>query len=97
MLFCSVRCQASSGETTIEGILYLMSDRITDSTIKGFLYQFNKTILEIANADDEDIITVEGVVEDVDILSASGELEAIQYKYHESKEKFTPQAFTPNG
>ncbi len=67
-----------------------MSDRVADSTIKGFLYQFNKTILEIANADDEDIITVEGVVEDVDVLSASGEVEAIQCKYHESKEKFTP-------
>ncbi len=67
-----------------------MSDRVADSTIKGFLYQFNKTILEIANADDEDVITVEGVVEDVDVLSASGELEAIQCKYHESKEKFTP-------
>ncbi|PCK30478.1 hypothetical protein [Pseudoalteromonas piscicida] len=67
-----------------------MSDRIADSTIKGFLYQFNKTILEIANADDEDVITVEGVVEDVDVLSASGELEAIQCKYHESKDKFTP-------
>ena len=67
-----------------------MSDRIADSTIKGFLYQFNKTILEIANADDEDVITVEGVVEDVDVLTASGELKAIQCKYHESKEKFTP-------
>ncbi|WP_444986051.1 hypothetical protein [Halomonas mongoliensis] len=67
-----------------------MSDRIADSTIKGFLYQFNKTIFEIANADDEDVITVEGVVEDVDVLSASGELEAIQCKYHESKEKFIP-------
>lgn len=67
-----------------------MSDRIADSTIKGFLYQFNKTILEIVNAGDDDIITVEGVVEDVDILSASGELKAIQCKYHESKDKFTP-------
>jgi len=67
-----------------------MSDRIADSTIKGYLYQFNKTILEIANADDEDVITVEGVVEDVDVLSGSGELEAIQCKYHESKEKFIP-------
>ena len=67
-----------------------MSDRVADSTIKGFLYQFNKTILEIANAEDEDVITVEGVVEDVDVLSASGELEAIQCKYHESKEKFIP-------
>ncbi|UOG93422.1 MAG: hypothetical protein L3K52_06725 [Candidatus Thiothrix sulfatifontis] len=67
-----------------------MSDRIADSTIKGFLYQFNKTILEIVNADREDIITVEGVVEDVDVLTAGGELEAIQCKYHESKDKFIP-------
>ncbi|WP_444888839.1 hypothetical protein [Microbulbifer sp. JMSA008] len=67
-----------------------MSDRVADSTIKGFLYQFNKTILEIVKADDEDVITVEGMVEDVDILSAGGELKAIQCKYHESKEKFMP-------
>lgn len=67
-----------------------MSDRVADSTIKGFLYQFNKTILEIATADDDDVITVEGVVEDVDILSACGSQEAIQCKYHESKEKFLP-------
>lgn len=67
-----------------------MSDRVADSTIKGFLYQFNKTILEIVNADDEDIVTVEGVVEDVDIFSASGDIEAIQCKYHESKVKFIP-------
>ncbi|WP_028672166.1 hypothetical protein [Saccharospirillum impatiens] len=67
-----------------------MSDRIADSTIKGFLYQFNKTILEIANAEGEDVITVEGLVEDIDVLSGSGELEALQCKYHESKEKFIP-------
>jgi hypothetical protein len=67
-----------------------MSDRVADSTIKGFLYQFNKTILEIANADSEEVITVEGVVEDIDVLSATGELEAVQCKYHESKEKFIP-------
>ena len=67
-----------------------MSDRIADSTIKGFLYQFNKTILEVANADGEEEITVEGVVEDVDVLSRNGEMEAIQCKYHEAKEKFIP-------
>ena len=67
-----------------------MSGRIADSTIKGFLYQFNKTILEVASADYDDIVTVEGLVEDVDVLSASGELNAIQCKYHESKEKFIP-------
>lgn len=67
-----------------------MSDRTADSTIKGFLYQFNKTILEIASADNEEVFTIEGVVEDLDVLSVNGELEAIQCKYHESNEKFTP-------
>lgn len=66
-----------------------MSDRTADSTIKGFLYQFNKTLLEIAQADDDETITVEGLVEDVDVYSANGSLRAIQCKYHESKEKFT--------
>jgi len=67
-----------------------MLDRIADSTIKGFLYQFNKTILEVVTAGDDDVVTVEGVVEDVDILSTSGELKAIQCKYHESKKEFIP-------
>lgn len=66
-----------------------MTGRTADSTIKGFLYQFNKTLLEITQADDDEIITVEGLVEDVDIYSADGSLKAIQCKYHESQDKFT--------
>lgn len=66
-----------------------MTGRTADSTIKGFLYQFNKTLLEITHAQDDEIITVEGLVEDVDIYSANGNLKAIQCKYHESKDKFT--------
>ena len=41
--------------------------RQADSTIKGYLYQFNKSILEILKAEDDDIITLEGVIEDIDI------------------------------
>ena len=66
-----------------------MTGRTADSTIKGFLYQFNKTVLEVTQADDDEIITVEGLVEDVDIYSADGSLKAIQCKYHESQDKFT--------
>jgi len=36
-----------------------------DYIIKGFLYQFNKTLLEILNSQEDSIITVEGIVEDV--------------------------------
>lgn len=66
-----------------------MTGRTADSTIKGFLYQFNKTLLEVTQADDDEIITVEGLVEDIDIYSADGSLRAIQCKYHESQDKFT--------
>ena len=43
--------------------------RTVDYTIKGFLYQFNKTLLEILNSPQDGIIKVEGIVEDVDIMT----------------------------
>lgn len=63
--------------------------RTADYTIQGFLYQFNKTLLEILNADDDVEITVEGIVEDIEIAVPAG-VTAIQCKYHEAQEKFTP-------
>lgn len=63
--------------------------RSADYTIKGFLYQFNKTLLEILNSQDGDVITVEGIVEDVDIETLDG-MTAIQCKYHETRDVFTP-------
>ena len=63
--------------------------RTAESTIKGFLYQFNKTILSIANSADGDIITVEGLVEDIDVIALNGTTLAIQCKYHESVETFS--------
>ncbi len=65
--------------------------RTADYTIQGFLYQFNKTALEILRAYDDDIVTIEGIVEDVEIASPSS-LTAIQCKYHEASTTFTPSA-----
>lgn len=63
--------------------------RSADYTIKGFLYQFNKTLLEVLKAQDDDVITVEGIVEDIELQSYSS-VEAIQCKYHETLSSFKP-------
>jgi hypothetical protein len=65
--------------------------RAADHTIQGFLYQFNKTALEILNAQDDDTITVEGIVEDIEVESPAS-LTAIQCKYHEASTSFTASA-----
>ena len=64
------------------------SSRVADSTIKGFIYQFNKTILEILDSS-TGTIHVEGIVEDVDVYDANNSIRAIQCKYHESAKSFT--------
>lgn len=61
--------------------------RTADYTIQGFLYQFNKTLVEILNAGEKATITVEGPIEDIEVL-ANGHVDAIQCKYHEGKAKF---------
>ena len=63
------------------------NSRVADSTIKGFIYQFNKTILEILKST-TDTIHIEGIVEDIDIYSDDNSIKAIQCKYHESSETF---------
>ncbi len=65
--------------------------RTADYTIQGFLYQFNKTALEILKAQDDDVITVEGIVEDIEVQSSTS-LTAIQCKYHEASTAFTASA-----
>lgn len=65
-----------------------ITDRTASDTIKGFLYQFQKTLIEVLNADDHSIITVEGIIEDIDIATHDGTT-AIQCKYHESTSRFT--------
>ncbi len=62
-------------------------NREADHTIKGFVYQFNKTLEELLKSEDGTNITVEGIVEDIDIIS-SDTIKAIQCKYHETKENF---------
>lgn len=66
-----------------------MSRRSATYTIKGYLYQFNVTILEILNAENNKIITVEGI-EDIDVFSSDQSV-AIQCKYHE-KTKYSHSA-----
>lgn len=63
-------------------------DRAADYTIQGFLYQFHKALLEVLKAADDAEITVEGIVEDIEVAAPAG-LTAIQCKYHEAQEDFT--------
>jgi len=65
--------------------------RTADYTIQGFLYQFNKTALEILKAQDDDNVTVEGIVEDIEVATSTS-LRAIPCKYHEASTSFTPSA-----
>ncbi|WP_081280673.1 hypothetical protein [Xanthomonas arboricola] len=61
--------------------------RSADYTIQGFLYQFNLTLSEILKAEEDDVVTVEGIVEDIEVENFSG-TKAIQCKYHEAKETY---------
>lgn len=64
-------------------------NRYANSTIKGFLYQFEKTLNTILTTPDEESeITVEGI-EDIDVNDTAGVQQLIQCKYHEQLEKFT--------
>lgn len=65
-----------------------MSNRTADYTIQGFIYQFIITFHKLLGSANDAEITVEGIVEDIDITTPTGQ-EAIQCKYHESKQKFT--------
>ena len=63
--------------------------RSADYTIQGFLYQFNQTLSELLKATDDAVITVEGIVEDIEVASFAG-TKAIQCKYHETQVTYTP-------
>lgn len=63
--------------------------RSADYTIQGFLYQFNQTLSELLKAADDDVITIEGIVEDIEVASFAG-TKAIQCKYHETQKNYTP-------
>lgn len=62
-----------------------MNDRSAVDTIRGYIYQFNKSICEILDQpNDSTTITIEGI-EDIDI-NADNEENFIQCKYYSSKE-----------
>jgi hypothetical protein len=66
--------------------------READYTIKGFIYQFNLTLLKILESNDDTEITVEGIIEDID-LKDGDQIEAVQCKYHETQETYTLSLF----
>lgn len=66
--------------------------READYTIKGFIYQFNLTLLKILESNDDTEITVEGIIEDID-LDDGEQIEAVQCKYHETQESYTLSLF----
>lgn len=68
--------------------------RQANSTIKGYSYQFNKSIFEILKAGEADEIILEGVIEDIDIQSPAS-ITTIQCKYHEDKKYQISNVATP--
>lgn len=63
-------------------------NREADKTIKGFLYQFSKTLNQLLSEEETTLITVEGIIEDIDVATPL-ETKAIQCKYHESVEAYS--------
>lgn len=62
--------------------------RTAEYSIKGYLYQFLRYLSEILAAEDGSKITIEGAIEDIDVITPSL-TKAVQCKYHEQSEKFT--------
>jgi len=42
------------------------------SAIKGFVYQFDKSLIEILTSNENETIILEGQIEDIDIISDAG-------------------------
>lgn len=62
--------------------------RTAEHSIRGYLYQFLRYLSEILSAEPGTKITIEGVVEDVDVVTPRLTT-AIQCKLHEQADKFT--------
>jgi hypothetical protein len=65
--------------------------RTADYVIQGFNYQLNKTLIEILRSPNNSTISVEGLVEDVEV-KLDDKVKAIQCKYHETNEDYTESA-----
>lgn len=68
----------------------LTKDRSAHASIRGYCYQFDRTILEILATDAGTDVLIEGL-EDVDLLGASRNT-AVQVKYWASKKYSTPRS-----
>lgn len=67
-----------------------ITTRSASATIKGFTYQFKKSLYKILDTDDcECTFILEGLIEDLDIVYSDEEKEGIQYKYYESSKAIT--------
>lgn len=62
--------------------------RTAEHSIRGYFYQFLRYLSEILAADSGTLISIEGVVEDVDVVSPDLTT-AIQCKLHEQADRFT--------
>lgn len=62
-----------------------MANRIANATIKGYNYQFLKSIMTILESSEDEEIILEGVIEDIDVNSNISTA-AIQCKYYEGQE-----------
>src|SRR4051794_348560 len=58
------------------------------ASIRGYVYQFDRTILEILQCNDDDIVTIEGI-EDID-LDTPEVSTAVQCKYFEAQKFSLP-------
>ena len=65
-------------------------DRSAHASIRGYCYQFDRTILEILGSDAKTEVLVEGL-EDIDLLGESHNT-AVQVKYWASKKYSTPRS-----
>src|SRR5579862_8742919 len=63
------------------------NQRVATHAIQGFIYQFNKTLLAILESTDDAKVTIEGLIEDIDITEPQ-RTTAIQCKYHEGQAAF---------
>ena len=66
--------------------------RVANFAILGYLYQFEKTLLEILTAEYDMTIVIEGTIEDIDKWDSHGNVTATQCKYHSSAERFSASA-----
>lgn len=62
--------------------------RTAEYSIQGFIYEFNKCLFEILSSEVDREIRVNGIIEDIDIIS-NQTIDAIQCKYHESVTNYT--------